>query len=127
MLMMSHGRRRRSPGFPPIFAMLLSSAFVLMLGLGKAASAMGAAAIPIWLAAIAGGVFVLRGPLGEAILRAMAAGDAERDAEGTDPAVLQELDDLRARVAELEERVDFSERLLAQARERAEVRPGETA
>jgi hypothetical protein len=32
---------------------------------------------------------------------------------GTDPAVLEELDALRRDVAELQERVDFSERLLA--------------
>lgn len=35
----------------------------------------------------------------------------------TDPQVLAELDELREQVAELHERVDFSERLLGQSRE----------
>jgi hypothetical protein len=34
-----------------------------------------------------------------------------------DPQVLAEIDDLRAQVAELHERVDFTERLLAERRE----------
>ena len=127
MLMMSQGRRRGRGGFPPIFAMVLGSGFVLVLGLGKAASAMGAAAIPIWLAAIAGAVYVLRGPLGEAILHAMANGDQERIETASDPAVLQELDDLRAQVGELQERMDFTERLLARERETRPLGPGEGA
>lgn len=36
----------------------------------------------------------------------------------TDPQVLAELDDLRGQLAELQERVDFSERLLGQVRPR---------
>lgn len=123
--MMSHERRRGRGNFPPIFAMVLGSGFVLVLGLGKAASAMGAAAIPIWLAAIAGAVYVLRGPMGEAILRGMANSDQERAEAGTDPAVLQELDDLRAQLGELQERMDFTERLLAQERESRPLPAGE--
>lgn len=116
--MMSGGPRRHGKGFNPLLAMGLGFSFVLILGLGKASSALGAASIPIWLAAIAGAVYLLRGPLGEALLHAIANANTDTDAAlpGTDPAVLQELDDLRSQVNELQERMDFSERMLAQER-----------
>ena len=41
-----------------------------------------------------------------------------------DPQVLAELDDLRMQVAELHERVDFTERLLAERREAPPLSPG---
>ena len=41
-----------------------------------------------------------------------------------DPAVYEELDQLRQDVTELQERVDFAERLLAKARETAELEKG---
>jgi hypothetical protein len=37
---------------------------------------------------------------------------------GTDPAVLEELERLRQELVELQERVDFAERLLSRSRER---------
>jgi len=40
-----------------------------------------------------------------------------------DPQVLGEIDDLRAQVAELHERVDFAERLLADRREAPQLPP----
>jgi len=40
-----------------------------------------------------------------------------------DPQVLGEIDDLRAQVAELHERVDFAERLLAERREAPQLPP----
>lgn len=40
-----------------------------------------------------------------------------------DPMVLGELDDLRAQVAELHERVDFTERLLAERRDQPQLPP----
>ena len=40
-----------------------------------------------------------------------------------DPQVLAEIDDLRAQVAELHERVDFAERLLAERREPSQLPP----
>lgn len=42
----------------------------------------------------------------------------------TDPGVLAELDDLRAQLSELQERVDFSERLLAKDRDGKPLEPG---
>jgi hypothetical protein len=44
-------------------------------------------------------------------------------ASGTDPAVLEELDRLRQEMTELQERVDFAERMLAQGKQ-AERLPG---
>lgn len=73
----------------------------------------GPAAIPIWIGAALAVIMVFRGPVGQALGRRI-AGDAS-DAPPEVPAELYaELDELRARVGELEERVDFSERLLAQ-------------
>lgn len=59
---------------------------------------------------------VLRGPLGKAIAQRIQYGQAGAEAS---PEVLQELDDLRGRVMELEERLDFAERLLSQPRAEA--------
>jgi len=65
---------------------------------------------------LAAGVMVLRGPLGRALARRI---------EGQPPgaidladvdARLAEVDALRTRVGELEERVDFAERVLAERR-----------
>jgi hypothetical protein len=68
-------------------------------------------AIPVGvIGAISAGI-VLRGPLGQYLARGGARGDALPDE--TTGQLLGEIDDLRNRVAELEERVDFSERLLA--------------
>lgn len=59
-----------------------------------------------------GGAIVLRGSIGKAL--------AERIRNGVQvegpPEVIAELDDLRGRVLELEERLDFAERLLATSR-----------
>jgi hypothetical protein len=52
-------------------------------------------------------------PIGSAIAARIRGKGAPME---TDPQVLAELDDLRAQVAELGERVDFSERLLGQVR-----------
>jgi hypothetical protein len=57
---------------------------------------------------------VLRGPLGKALalrITNAATGPAELPVE-----VLEEMDDMRHRMVELEERLDFTERLLAQTR-----------
>ncbi len=124
---MMMGRARRGRGFPPVVAMVMASGILLVVGLSKATNVLGAASIPIWAMVIAGAVFVLRGPLGEALLHSLAQGDQEREVQGTDPAVLQELDDLRAQVVELQERMDFSERLLAREREARPLGSGERA
>ena len=42
----------------------------------------------------------------------------------TDPALLADLDDMRAQLSELQERVDFSERLLAKDQDARALKPG---
>jgi flagellar biosynthesis/type III secretory pathway M-ring protein FliF/YscJ len=74
-------------------------------------------------------LFVLRGPLGKALARRI-----EGRASQMDDQVLQavegmegrmaELEERVARVHELEERLDFTERLLAQGRETARIEEG---
>ena len=60
---------------------------------------------------------VLRGPIGVALSRRI---QSDPSAELPPETVLGELDDLRGRLLELEERVDFSERLLVRERESAD-------
>jgi hypothetical protein len=81
----------------------------------------GPASIPIWFATVGAIAWTLRGPVGQALAKRIAG---ENDAPQANPevqeAVYAELDDLRVRVGELEERLDFSERLLAQRSQQGE-------
>jgi hypothetical protein len=61
---------------------------------------------------------ILRGPLGDALARRL-GGSAQ--ASGADTA---EVAELRTRVSELEERIDFTERMLLQERQVGELRQG---
>ena len=56
---------------------------------------------------------ILRGPVGEAVADRLRHGQRSR----TDAAVMAEVDELKTRLAEVEERLDFAERLLAAGRE----------
>ncbi len=62
-------------------------------------------------------VKVVRGPLGQAIA------DRLRGNAPPDPGVLDELEAVKTRLAEVEERLDFAERMLARG-EQAERLPG---
>lgn len=119
---MMMGRRRS--GISPVIGMVVASGFFLMMGLSKATGALGAASIPIWAMAIGGAVLVFKGPLGEAILRSISSDDRDPDQAVPSQEILQELDDLRAQMAELQERVDFTERLLAREREERTLHSG---
>ena len=66
-------------------------------------------------------VKLFTGPIGAAIAERIRGGARPAD----DPALASEVDHLRGRLAEVEERLDFAERLLAQARE-ADQLPGGT-
>ena len=78
-------------------------------------------AIPALVTGGVVGSIVLRGPLGKAL--------AQRITEGSlgpaevPPELLEEMDDMRHRMVELEERVDFTERLLAERRDAAQLPP----
>ena len=103
------------PGLTTVF--LAAAAVGFFLALAVVTRTIGAASIPIWAIAIWGATMVSRGPIGQAIARSI--GGQVQDGSAELPAELYaELDELRARVGELEERVDFSERLLTAAREK---------
>jgi hypothetical protein len=62
---------------------------------------------------------ILSGPVGDALGDRLRHGRRSR----TDAALMAEVDELKARLAEVEERLDFAERLLAAGREVDQV-PG---
>lgn len=71
-------------------------------------------AIPALITGGVVGAVVLKGPLGKALahrITSASVGPAE-----VPPELLDEMDEMRHRMVELEERVDFTERLLAKAR-----------
>lgn len=61
-------------------------------------------------------------PVGKAIADRIRGHTSERD---TDPAVYEELERMRGEMAELQERVDFTERLLARSRDQAQLPEGQ--
>lgn len=113
--------RRSNRSAWPVIAIAVA-AMALFSGLAQVTSRIGPASIPIWFAALGAGAIVLRGPIGRA-LAARIAGESPPEHEtlaDVPEAVYAELDDLRVRVGELEERVDFSERLLSQRSQQGE-------
>lgn len=106
---MSPERRELSPWFLAAVAgvgILVHGALAVSLGKGYA--------IPTTIIGIMGGAAVLLGPVGKALAQRLHGAPTT---ELPPDQVLNELDELRSRVAELEERADFSERLLAKQRE----------
>ncbi|HEU5218155.1 MAG TPA: hypothetical protein VFU23_05815 [Gemmatimonadales bacterium] len=72
-----------------------------------------------------GSIFLLAiSPVGKAIADRIRHGTQPLGAGGTEPEVLNELEQLRADVGELQERVDFTERLLAQKQAAGEIKGG---
>jgi hypothetical protein len=78
-------------------------------------------AIPVGIVGSIAAAIALHGPIGKAIARRLEGGPPP-GSELPPEQVLGELDEMRQRLAELEERVDFSERLLAQSRDAADPR-----
>jgi hypothetical protein len=98
------------------WAPLVVGVFGMMVfgGLMGATAKLGAASIPIWGITMVAAMVVLRGPVGKAIGQRITGEAAEAPPVLDVPSeVYAELDELRARVLELEERQDFAERLLA--------------
>jgi hypothetical protein len=83
--------------------------------------------LAMFLAIGAAAVGVLFGPIGSALARRLVGrsepGDAHVEIEEMRARVTDEVDDLRNRLAEVEERLDFAERLLAHGRQ-ADQLPG---
>ncbi len=86
------------------------------LGLGAALAAasgtMGQAAIPVWFFAAIMVAVLVRSPMAKAMAQRMTE-DNQGQAGEVGEEVYAELDELRARVMELEERQDFAERMLS--------------
>jgi hypothetical protein len=83
--------------------------------LAAASAVMGPASIPIWGMAVLIVVFGLKSPLGKAFAERLSGRAGDHAA--LPPELFAELDDLRNRLAELEERQDFTERILARHNE----------
>ena len=98
-----------------IFGLMFASVFAL-LALAAVTARIGPAAIPIWLFASGAAIMIFRGPLGQAIATRISGQNHSEHPAEIAPEIYAELDELRARVGELEERVDFSERLLTQGK-----------
>ena len=81
--------------------------------------------VPMTLFVTIGAVVVLRGPLGKAIADRI-AGRAGAGAPSEDVHALQgEVEDLRYRLQDVEERLDFTERVLARHKQPGQLPPGE--
>lgn len=105
------GRHRGSGYF---YIAIGVSGMVLFGGLMALTERLGPASIPIWFAAMGAAAITMRGPLGKALAERISGRlQAEQGVAQVPDEVYAELDELRARVGELEERVDFSERLLS--------------
>lgn len=104
-----------------VMTMLMVSILALMGGLAIITDSIGAAAIPIYGMTLVAATIVLRGPLGKAIARQI-SGEAPEGGQLLEvpQEVYAELDELRARLLELEERQDFTDRLLADTRRMAD-------
>lgn len=97
--------------------MVTIAAAMLFGALFMVTDSIGAASIPIWGMAMGGVALVLRGPVGKAMARRIGGEDQAAIPPELPAEILGELDELRHRVLELEERVDFSERLLATSKQ----------
>ena len=103
----------RSDRGSPAIVMLTGFGVVAMVVHGMLALRLGVGyAIPTTIVGAIAAAVALRGSLGQALARLLDGESVELPPEQ----VLGELDDIRGRLAELEERTDFSERLLAQQR-----------
>ena len=94
-----------------VSSVLLGSYIALSVVLGEEF------AVPALILGGVVGAIILRGPVGKALaerIRGQGAALSEPH-----PELLAELDEMRVRMAELEERVDFSERLLTKVNDEA--------
>ena len=80
--------------------------------------------VPVALFFTIGAVAILRGPIGKALADRLAGRVPSQLPAGDSEEVRAEVDELRFRVTEIEERLDFAERILAQHRELGHLGPG---
>jgi hypothetical protein len=111
-LAVPHDSQHDSSGY--LYMALGFSAIGLFVALAMVTRLVGPASIPIWGISLGGVALLMRGPVGQALGRRI-GGPNPNDAAHLEvpPEVYAELDELRARMLEMEERQDFSERMLA--------------
>lgn len=89
----------------------------------------GVGELAMFLAIGAAAVGLLFGPIGSALGRRLGGrpepGDAHAEIEDMSARVTDEVNDLRNRLAEVEERLEFAERLLAHGRQADQLPAGE--
>jgi hypothetical protein len=84
--------------------------------------------LAMFLAIGAAAVGLLFGPIGSALARRLGGrtepGEAQAEIEQLSERMTAEVDDLRSRLAEVEERIDFAERLLPRGEEPDQISRG---
>lgn len=111
---MGEHRHRVSGGSGWLYMALMGSVIALVAGLSSVTSRLGPVSVPIWLGVMVMGTVAALGPIGKAIAKRITGDVATADQQPLlSEEMYAELDDLRARMAEMEERQDFAERLLA--------------
>ncbi len=84
--------------------------------------------LAMFLAIGAGAIGLLFGPIGQAVARRLGgradADEVQAEVDQVNERVTTEVEDLRARLAEVEERLDFAERLLARGGEPDQISKG---
>lgn len=80
--------------------------------------------VPISLFFSIAAVAILRGPLGRALADRLAGRSAGGETAADLEALRGDVEELRFRLTEMEERLDFTERMLAQQREHDRLPPG---
>lgn len=80
--------------------------------------------VPVVMFLSIAAMVILRGPLGKALADRIAGRRPEVPSREDGDHVSAELDEMRQRLSELENRVDFAERLLAKGRDADRVGPG---
>jgi len=110
---MGEHRHRVSGGSGWLYMALMGSVIALVAGLSSVTSMLGPVSIPIWLGLMVLGTVAALGPIGKAIARRITGDSADAGQLPVPDEVYAELDELRARMLEMEERQDFAERLLA--------------
>ena len=83
--------------------------------------------VPITMFLTIGAVLIFRGPFGKALAERMAKGDRQMSTgdAGETEALRAEVEDLCWRLGEVEERLDFAERVLARHKDAGQLPPGE--
>jgi hypothetical protein len=80
--------------------------------------------VPVVMFLSIAAMVILRGPLGKALADRIAGRRPEGPSREVGDHVTAELEEMRQRLSELENRVDFAERLLAKGRDADRVGPG---